>query len=129
MQPLTCLLALFRILTETRRIIDTVVQAIPPASAASRGPRRQRDALNQLTLSSLGAILEDLYVLTDGLENNRNAFDRDMRNFGAQQAMVLRDQKAWSTRTDTEFLHFTDDNAPSFAARAAAYAAASGRER
>lgn len=135
-----------KILTETRRIVDTVVQSIPapvlpsnssdPSSAASSrrnsmtlqgrlgsgGPRKQREALNLRTIESLAAIIEDLDILTDGLEQSKTAFDRDQRNFGAQQAMVLRDQKAWTTRSDTEALHFTYDNGSAYTALSAAFA-------
>lgn len=133
-----------KILTETRRIVDTVVQSIPSPSQqganasapssrrsslsstsrllGSGGPRRQREALNFRTIESLAAIIEDLDVLTDGLEQSKSAFDRDQRNFGAQQAMVLRDQKAWTTRSDTEALHFTYDNGSAYTAISSAFA-------
>ena len=122
-----------RILTETRRVVETVVNSIPvpaheTAAAAlsvrgagmSRvgGPRRQRELLHAQTLESLNALLDDLDTLVDGLENSKTSFERDTKNFGAQQAMVLRDQKAWTTRTNTEFIRFRDDNGSAFAAHA-----------
>ena len=123
-----------KLLEETHRIIDTVVQAIPPSAAFRRksaiansrsNARRQRDAQNRKTLDSLLAMMNDLDTLIDGLEpQNRSAFERDGRNFGAQQAMILRDQKAWTTRSDTEYLNFRDDNAATFAAHGAAFASA-----
>ncbi|PWN50852.1 hypothetical protein IE53DRAFT_75830 [Violaceomyces palustris] len=116
-----------KILTETKRIIETVVSAILPSSSSSSsrlggGGRRsrQRNLLNSQTIHSLNAILDDLEVLTEGLETS-SSFERDGRNFGAQQAMVLRDQKAWTSRTDTEFLRFRDDNSAALAALGATF--------
>ncbi|EPQ27883.1 uncharacterized protein PFL1_04627 [Pseudozyma flocculosa PF-1] len=126
-----------KVFNETRRIIETVVRAIPlPAGGSGSGSRRrapmgnsrsaakrQRDALNRKTIDSLMAMMNDLDTLLEGLEaQNRTTFERDGRNFGAQQAMILRDQKAWTTRTDTEYQNFRDDNAAAFAAYGASYA-------
>jgi hypothetical protein len=130
------------ILQETRRIVDTVLQAIPledqqqqklkdtaasPASQSvgrSSQTKKQKQQQHRKTAISLLAILEDLDVLIDGLESNQNiSFERTERNYGAQQAMILRDQKAWTSRSDTEWqFHRNIDNAAPFAAQAAAYA-------
>ena len=131
------------ILLETRRIVDTVLQAIPveqqqytqqdtrlaPHRQAGQSMRnsqakKQRDSLHRKTALSLFAILDDLDVLIDGLESNQHvSFERTERNFGAQQAMALRDQKAWTSRTDTEWhFHRDIDNAAPFAALAATLA-------
>ncbi|SNX83906.1 related to CDC24 - Guanine nucleotide exchange factor (GEF or GDP-release factor) [Melanopsichium pennsylvanicum] len=120
-----------RVITETRRIIDTVVQALNGPNQSKRrslivhrsNQRKVREAANQRTISSLMAMMSDLDVLSEGLEHqHRSSFDRDGRNFGAQQAMILRDQKGWTTRTDTEFLYFRDDNAASYTAWSASFA-------
>lgn len=120
-----------KVITETRRIIDTVVQALNGPNQSKRkslvihrsNQRRVREAANQRTIASLMAMMSDLDVLGEGLEHqHRSSFDRDGRNFGAQQAMILRDQKAWTTRTDTEFLYFRDDNAAAFTAWSASFA-------
>ncbi|TKY88645.1 hypothetical protein EX895_002276 [Sporisorium graminicola] len=120
-----------RVITETRRIIDTVVQALNGPNQSKRRSlvvhrsiqRRVREAANQRTISSLMAMMSDLDILSEGLEHqHRSSFDRDGRNFGAQQAMILRDQKAWTTRTDTEYLYFRDDNAAAFTAWSASFA-------
>ncbi|KAN0064374.1 hypothetical protein ACQY0O_002570 [Thecaphora frezii] len=123
-----------KVLNEMRRIIETVVRAIPlpgsgngrrraPLSSSRSAAKRQRDMLNRKTVNSLMAMINDIDTLLEGLEvPNRSTFERDGRNFGAQQAMVLRDQKAWTTRTDTEFYNFKDDNAAVFAAHGAVYA-------
>lgn len=127
------------ILQETRRIVDTVLQAIPVIEQQPKDPgfspgnrvasrssqvKKQKELQHRKTALSLLAILEDLDVLIDGLESNQStSFERTERNFGAQQAMVLRDQKAWTSRSDTEWqFHCNIDNAAPFAAQAAAYA-------
>ena len=127
------------ILQETRRIVDTVLQAIPVDQQQSKDTsfssgnrvtsrssqiKKQKELQHRKTALSLLAILEDLDVLVDGLESNQNiSFERTERNFGAQQAMILRDQKAWTSRSDTEWqFHCNIDNAAPFAAQAAAHA-------
>ncbi|PWN34354.1 uncharacterized protein FA14DRAFT_71693 [Meira miltonrushii] len=155
------------ILMETRKIVDTVLQAIPltdgnlgngqtkssmypkrrsslgsssfsakPSKAALLGSqprsshaRKQRERLHKQTAVALMAMLDDLDVLIDGLETGKAlSFDRSERNFGAQQAMVLRDQKAWTSRSDTEWQFFKlVDNGSSFAALAAQFAAGYGQ--
>lgn len=83
------------------------------------GPARQRAYLQRQAIASLLGIIEDLELMSDGLESGqRTQFDRDGRNSAAQQAMVLRDQQAWTTRSPTEALRFTSDNGPAFAAHA-----------
>jgi hypothetical protein len=101
-----------------------------PSLLRNSQAKKQKELLHRKTALSLLAILEDLDVLIDGLETNQNvSFERTQRNFGAQQAMVLRDQKAWTSRTDTEWqFHRNIDNAAPFAALAAAHAV-SGRGR
>ncbi len=188
-----------RVLAETRRVVETVVSAIPvsnsDATARSSqyersgpsasngnprfgGPRRQRELMHAQTLESLHAILDDLDQLLDCLEQHihrastgngsgtgssighgtnggagpapsisshssmstaaphnmlssssaSTTFEREAKNFGAQQAMILRDQKAWTTRTNTEYLRFArDDNGSAFAARAYVHSLPLGR--
>ncbi|CAO1613355.1 unnamed protein product [Parajaminaea phylloscopi] len=89
-------------------------------------PSRQRTMLHRRAIASLLAILDDLELIATGLESGqRSQFERDGRNAAAQQAMVLRDQQAWTTRTATEALRFLADNGPAFAAHAFAASRAS----
>lgn len=82
-------------------------------------PSRQRMIFHRHAIASLLAILDDLELIAGGLETGlRPQFDRDGRNSAAQQAMILRDQEAWTTRTATEALRFLGDNGPAFAAQA-----------
>ncbi|KAH9036183.1 Pleckstrin homology domain-containing protein [Lactarius pseudohatsudake] len=103
-----------KIMNETKRIVHTVLQQIsqslqPPTSTGGMARNRKE----QLTLASvrvLQAILQDMQFLSDALEENVDLFAHDQRNFGAQQAMILRDQKSWTGRSATERVFWTTDN-------------------
>ena len=121
-----------KIMNETKRIMHTVLQQVsqslaPPMSNGAMVRNRKE----QLTLSSirvLQAILQDMQLLSDALEENVDLFAHDQRNFGAQQvnfcgillaalanffflqAMILRDQKSWTGRSATERVFWTTDN-------------------
>ncbi|KAI0083477.1 Pleckstrin homology domain-containing protein [Irpex rosettiformis] len=105
-----------KLLSETRRILHTVLQSItqnlpPPVPGRESGTARNRKEL--LTLSAVRAIqsvLQDMQILSEALDENVDLFAHDQRNFGAQQAMVLRDQKSWSGRSAIERLFWTIDN-------------------
>jgi hypothetical protein len=108
-----------RILAETTRILHTVLQSIsqslPPPASSSRvggigGARNRKEVLIFSAVRALQAMLQDLQVLTDALDENVEMFAHDQRNFGAQQAMILRDQKSWSKRSAVERLFWTVDN-------------------
>ncbi|THG97216.1 hypothetical protein EW026_g4736 [Hermanssonia centrifuga] len=105
-----------KLLSETRRILHTVLQNITqslptPQPGRESGTTRNRKEL--LTLSAvrvLQAMLQDMQLLCEALDDNVDLFIHDQRNFGAQQAMVLRDQKSWSGRSAIERLFWTIDN-------------------
>ncbi|KAF7794447.1 hypothetical protein EIP86_005581 [Pleurotus ostreatoroseus] len=106
-----------KLLGETRRILHTVLQNItqslpPPMPGREGGTTRNRKEL--LILSAvrvLQAMLQDMQLLSEALDDNVDLFIHDQRNFGAQQAMVLRDQKSWTGRSPIERLFWTIDNA------------------
>lgn len=131
----------FNLLQSNRRMIESVLHALPghaprvhspslrsrrsPTPAASprgggssSGPSGPSGASR--TADSLHAILEDLDTLLAvlGAEVRRptGRFEREGRKFAAQQAMVLRSQRAWSSRSNSEHLHFRDENGPALAA-------------
>ncbi|KAG1797534.1 hypothetical protein EV424DRAFT_1546626 [Suillus variegatus] len=54
--------------------------------------------------------LSDPEELSSGAEENVELFAHDQRNFGAQQAIILRDQKSWNGCSATEHLFWTIDN-------------------
>ncbi|KAF4611282.1 hypothetical protein D9613_007054 [Agrocybe pediades] len=108
-----------RIMGETKRILHTVLQSISrslPAPSQNGGvnggggARNRKELLTLATVRALQSILQDLQILSEALEDNVELFAHDQRNFGAQQAMILRDQKSWSGRSATERLFWTTDN-------------------
>ncbi|KAG6890106.1 hypothetical protein C0995_012056 [Termitomyces sp. Mi166 len=105
-----------KIMGETKRILQTVLQTIsrslPPPNPNGNGNtvRNRRELLTLAAVRAMQAILQDLQVLSEALEDNVELFAHDQRNLGAQQAMILRDQKAWSGRSATERLFWTTDN-------------------
>ncbi|KAJ7765454.1 Pleckstrin homology domain-containing protein [Mycena maculata] len=106
-----------KILGETKRILHTVLQtisrALPPPNANGNGgatTRNRRELLTLAAVRAMQAMLQDLAVLSEALDENVELFAHDQRNFGAQQAMILRDQKSWTGRSATERLFWTTDN-------------------
>ncbi|KAJ7668291.1 Pleckstrin homology domain-containing protein [Mycena rosella] len=108
-----------KILGETKRILHTVLQtisrALPPPNPNYNGSgggttRNRREVLTLAAVRAMQAILQDLAVLSEALDENVELFAHDQRNFGAQQAMILRDQKSWTGRSATERLFWTTDN-------------------
>ncbi|KAJ3851410.1 Pleckstrin homology domain-containing protein [Lentinula lateritia] len=101
-----------KIISETKRILHTVLQTIsrslpPPNSGTSRN---RKEILTLGAVRAMQAIMQDLQILSEALDDNVDLFAHDQRNFGAQQAMILRDQKSWTGRSATERLFWTTDN-------------------
>ncbi|KAH7923973.1 hypothetical protein BV22DRAFT_1091823 [Leucogyrophana mollusca] len=103
-----------KIMNETKRILHTVLQSIsktlPPPNSEGTTLRNRKEILTLSAVRAMQAILQDLQILSEALEENVELFAHDQRNFGAQQAMILRDQKSWSGRSATERLFWTMDN-------------------
>ncbi|CAK5267804.1 unnamed protein product [Mycena citricolor] len=104
-----------KILSETKRILHTVLTTISrtlpaPNATGSGTTRNRREILTLAAVRCMQAMLQDLALLTEALEENVELFAHDQRNFGAQQAMILRDQKSWTGRSATERLFWTTDN-------------------
>ncbi|KAF9648856.1 hypothetical protein BDM02DRAFT_3095631 [Thelephora ganbajun] len=113
-----------KILVETRRILHTVVQNIGsalPGGGSVNAPamvgRNRKEILQLTAMKALQAMMADMQLLSESLEDNPEVFAHDQRNFGAQQAMVLRDQKSWSNRSAIERLFWTVDNSIELAMR------------
>jgi hypothetical protein len=96
-----------RLMQETTRILTTVIGQLSAGAKASNMStvRARKDQQARTTVESLQYILGDIDTLQEGIEEQREMFEREHRNFGAQQAMVLRNQKSWSLRTPTEQLY------------------------
>ena len=80
-----------KIMGETRRILHTVLQSItatlPPPSQNGVGSsmRNRKEILTLSAVRALQAVLTDLQVLAEALDDNVDVFAHDQRNFGAQQ--------------------------------------------
>jgi hypothetical protein len=133
-----------KIMSETKRILHTVLQTIsrslPASNPNGSTVRNRKEILTLSAVRAMQAILQDLQILSEALEDNVELFAHDQRNFGAQQvclnyvrsifalspdvffffafqAMILRDQKSWSGRSATERLFWTTDNSIELVAR------------
>lgn len=115
-----------KLLSETRRILYTVLQNITqtlPPNRDGGAPRNRKEILTLSAVRAIQSILQDMQALSEALEENPDVFSHDQRNFGAQQAMVLRDQKSWSGRSAIERLFWTIDNSIELVARSTDWAA------
>ena len=77
-----------KILRETKNIVDKIAEGLHAGLLYANGGgmgRTRRDIQNAKALEGLTAIANDLDVLVDGLEEHQEMFERDMRNFAAQQ--------------------------------------------
>ncbi|KAI6041273.1 Pleckstrin homology domain-containing protein [Pisolithus marmoratus] len=112
-----------KIINETKRILHTVLQtiskALPLPNSDGTTLRNRKELLTLSAVRAMQAILQDLQILSEALEENVELFALDQRNFGAQQAMILRDQKSWSNRSATERLFWKIDNSIELVARSA----------
>lgn len=82
-----------KILGETKRILHTVLQtisrALPPPNSHGGTVRNRKEMLTLGAVRAMQAILQDLQILTEALDENVDLFAHDQRNFGAQQVCVL----------------------------------------
>ena len=80
-----------KVISETRRILHTVLQnvsqGLPPPGNGS-GMRNRKEVLTLAAVRALQAVLADLQVLAEALDDNVEIFAHDQRNFGAQQVWV-----------------------------------------
>jgi hypothetical protein len=141
------------IMAETRRVLNvvlnTVSQGLPPPSmhggAGGAAVRNRKEILTLAAIRCIQAMLQDLQILAEALEESPETFALDQRNFGAQQvsmnvqssvallalltvlhskqAMILRDQKSWSGRSAVERVFWTIDNSIELAQRSADWVA------
>ncbi|KAF8845095.1 hypothetical protein BDN67DRAFT_542490 [Paxillus ammoniavirescens] len=116
-----------KIMNETKRILHTVLQniskSLPTPNSDGATIRNRKEILTLAAVRAMQAILQDLQMLSDALEENVELFAHDQRNFGAQQAMILRDQKSWTNRSATERLFWTMDNSIELVSRSADWVA------
>jgi hypothetical protein len=72
-----------RILKETKRIIETITDGL--RATQSGVARSKREVQTAYAVEGLQAIVADVDTLIDGLEEHKELFERDHRNYGAQQ--------------------------------------------
>jgi hypothetical protein len=80
-----------KIMGETKRILQTVLQTIsrslPPPNTNGGTVRNRKEILTLAAVRAMQAILQDLQVLSEALDDNVELFAHDQRNFGAQQVL------------------------------------------
>lgn len=85
-----------RILSQTKTIIHSVADrmrsSLPPGANKHAFGTSKRELGILAALEGMGNVMADLDILIDGLEQNPEMFERDSRNFAAQQVSVLRVQ-------------------------------------
>ncbi|RPD73412.1 hypothetical protein L226DRAFT_110214 [Lentinus tigrinus ALCF2SS1-7] len=104
-----------KLMSETRRILHTVLQNIsqtlpPPQRDGGIAARNRKEILTLSAVRAIQSIMQDMQILSEALDEHADTFALDQRNFGAQQAKVLRDQKSWSGRSAIERLFWTIDS-------------------
>ncbi|BGP36660.1 hypothetical protein JCM10449v2_000561 [Rhodotorula kratochvilovae] len=127
-----------RLLEETKRIISTISSTLVPSSSVSGGgssgssaalarsqTRRSSIAATATTQRTLLALAEDVDAVHDACLH-REQFDTVGRYQAAQQAVVLRDQRAWTPKSATERLVWRADNSLWLVAKSQAWLSASG---
>lgn len=82
-----------KIMNETKRILQTVLQTIsrslPPPNSNGGTLRNRKEILTLGAVRAMQAILQDLQMLSEALDDNVELFAHDQRNFGAQQVCVF----------------------------------------
>lgn len=79
-----------RVLQETSNILETIITNTINVVSRQAGTRvgARREAQAHVLLDSLRGILADIDSLLEGMEESKENFDRDHRNFGAQQVSM-----------------------------------------
>lgn len=106
-----------KLLGDTKRIITTIAGTLNPsttqAAQMARSQGRRSSAVlasTTITQKTLAALAEDVDAVHEACLQ-RELFEKEGRYLAAQQAVVLRDQRAWTPRSATERLFFRSDNA------------------
>lgn len=75
-----------KIIEETKRILQTVLQNVSQGLSPVAGSARSRKELLSLAaVRTMQSMLQDMQALLDALEDNVDLFQHDHRNYGAQQ--------------------------------------------
>lgn len=81
-----------RVLQEISNILETIIANTINVVSRQVGSRVgvRREAQANMLLDSLRGILSDIDILLEGMEEPKETFDRDHRNFGAQQVSTIK---------------------------------------
>ncbi|BEI85156.1 hypothetical protein CcaverHIS002_0505570 [Cutaneotrichosporon cavernicola] len=79
--------------------------AMLQSARSPTGARTRREMIVLHAVEGLAATAQDVDAFIDGIEESREMFEADHRNYAAQQAVVLKTQRSWTMRTPTE-LHY-----------------------
>lgn len=78
-----------KIMNETKRILHTVLQnvskTLPPPNNDGSTVRNRKEILILAAVRAMQAMLQDLQILSEALDENVELFAHDQRNLGAQQ--------------------------------------------
>ncbi|QRW17475.1 hypothetical protein RhiXN_05477 [Rhizoctonia solani] len=111
-----------QLLVGTRTALTNILNtSLPPPT--SRTTRKELVTLAAVRV--IQSAMADVSVLIDALEENPEGFGREWRPFGAQQAMVFRDQLSWTGRTTTEKIFWCADHSIELFGRSSDWAASS----
>lgn len=101
-----------RLLVETKRIISTIADTLVTNSSS----HTNRSSPHGIAHATLLSCAEDVSHVLEGI-SNRQLFESSHRNYAAQQAVVLREQRSWGAKSRTEALMWKADNSLFFATR------------
>jgi len=65
--------------------LQTISRSLPPPNSNGNTIRNRKEVLILGAVRAMQAILQDLQVLSEALDENVELFAHDQRNFGAQQ--------------------------------------------
>ncbi|GAA5908774.1 hypothetical protein JCM8208_006783 [Rhodotorula glutinis] len=125
-----------RLLEETKRIISTISTKLAPASplvggSAAAALARSQSARRRSSVAGAATTQRTLLALADDVDQaheaclDRELFDTCGRYLAAQQAVVLRDQRAWTGKTPSERLVWRADNSLWLVAKSQAWLSSS----
>lgn len=102
-----------RIISETSKILafnlSNAMNSIPNTLQRATPSAIRKETEARVTTHLYSAILEDLDVLGEGCDEEvKEVFERDQRTYSAQQALILRKQLSWTSRSATEQLYITE---------------------
>ncbi|KAJ6447736.1 hypothetical protein C8R45DRAFT_1115727 [Mycena sanguinolenta] len=102
----------------TRALVLTISRSLPPNPDYNRSGtlRNWRELLTLSAVCAMQAMLQDLAVLSEVLDENVELFADDQRNLGAQQ-------KSWMGHSATERLFWTTDNSIELVSRSTGWVA------